>query len=122
MPSAYVETAPGKSIVEKVPLLSRNPCVLRPIAYCPTICPDTLIPFTVVYLEPGKSIVVQITPDAQGASNIQASSTATIANFISPLIAVHQAKQQIFEIFKWQEQKVKMHGFASGDEMTWQSS
>src|SRR5260370_29978069 len=52
---ASVATAPGKSIVEYCPLLSRKPCCLAPLStYNPTIWPASFILVGTVAWEPGK--------------------------------------------------------------------
>src|ERR1700674_5239001 len=65
IPKASVVIAPGKSIVVKLPPLSRKPWVTPALTYNPTMSPRGLIPQVWVDIAPGKSIVVREGPPAR---------------------------------------------------------
>src|SRR5256884_1756095 len=57
--------APGTSMVVKLPLLSRKPCVPVALEYSPTMSPSGLMPLAWVEEAPGTSMVVKPPCDAK---------------------------------------------------------
>jgi len=59
--TVWVEEAPGTSIAVKLPCVSsRNPCVVPPAEYWPTMSPRGLIPTATVEEAPGTSMVANV--------------------------------------------------------------